>query len=70
MSYRTMNNAGSEQIGSEIISYGMSDEALEAAGSAINSRAAITLFASCTISMCPIDMPADSPWRVRPVDKG
>jgi hypothetical protein len=46
-----MNNASTEQIESEIVSFDISDEALEAAGFTTNSEAAVTLFANCTWGM-------------------
>lgn len=48
-----MNNASTEQTEDEIVSFDISDEALEAAGLVTNSGAAYTQFAYCTQTMCP-----------------
>jgi hypothetical protein len=47
-----MNDASTDQTEDEIVSFEISDEALEAAGIAINSVAAATLV-YCTAVMCP-----------------
>jgi hypothetical protein len=64
-----MNNAGSEPIDGEIVSFDVSDDVLEAAGVAIMSGVAYTLFASCTMDICPNDNPADLSRLVRTVGK-
>jgi hypothetical protein len=47
-----MNDTSTEQFKRDIINFDISDEALEAAGNAINSVSAATLV-YCTAVMCP-----------------
>jgi hypothetical protein len=48
-----MNNASTEHTEDGIVSFDISDEALEAAGLVTSSGAAYTQFAYCTQTMCP-----------------